>query len=105
MPFCSHCGTELKTESSFCSKCGIKLAPEARISKVTTWTSGFSIVVGILILLGGVAFSNYYNAILGIALFVIGFVSLKNTSKTVSQLIMVSSFILAVIAIINLFKL
>jgi uncharacterized membrane protein YvbJ len=105
MTFCLHCGTELKTESNFCNQCGTRIKPEVTITKSQSWGYKFSIVMGVIVTIIGIAFSNPYNILMGISILVVGFVSLKNKSKSVDQFLTIISFILAAIAIINLFKL
>ena len=60
--------------------------------------------MGVIVILGGTYLSNPLNIFGGITLVVIGFVSLKNKSKTVDQFLTIISLIIAGIFTINLLK-
>ena len=105
--FCSKCGTPLAEDSVFCSKCGTK-----KIESVQSYeelgfggVSKFVMIMGSVILIIGVASSNFLSIFFGISQFVIGFVLLKTKSKTIKQLMKYISFIVFAIAIINLVNL
>jgi len=106
--FCRLCGAGLPSHSNFCSKCGngVKPSPtlpkqEVQISKTQSWGYKFSIIMGIISILGGFGISNGFNVFVGIILVIIGFVSLKNKSKSIDQFLSLVSFILLAIVIIN----
>lgn len=72
--------------------------------KWQTFGDKFGIVGGIAVLLMGVVISNISSIILGMALFGVGFASLKSKSKTTKQLTTIISLVILIISIINLIK-
>lgn len=109
--FCHMCGNQLFGKSNFCSKCGneVKSQPtlpkqEIIITKSKSIASQFQISLGVIILLIGISIGDYQNTFFGVLLFVIGFVGLKNKSKTIDQLLTIVSLIIFVVAIITMLR-
>ena len=57
--FCSACGREIPPESKFCFYCGNKVAEP--VSTPRTFTSGFDMDVGDILVLGSLEMDGYYN--------------------------------------------
>ena len=108
MTYCSSCGKPLNEGNVFCPSCGTKkesltLPKETtRKKKFEAIADKFTIIMGIFVLLTGIVGSNLTNALMGMALFAIGFVSLKTNSKSVKQVITIISAIITFIAVFNL---
>ena len=107
MTYCSSCGKQINEAHIFCPSCGTKkesvtLPKDTKQKKFESIVNKFSIIMGIFVLLSGIIASNLTNTLMGIALFAIGFVSLKTNSKTVKQLITIISAIIAFVAVFNL---
>jgi len=113
MIYCTKCGAEIRESDIFCPKCGsekvndVQKTIEEKPSLTRSQIIGnkFSIIMGIVIILSSAYVSNPYNLLMGIALLVVGFVSLKTKSKSVNQFMTIISCIIFAIAIINLIKL
>lgn len=115
--YCYNCGKTLIKQSKYCSNCGNQISPNMQNttsqpqsnlvkSEVTPTrsqkiASKFSIVIGIIVLLGGIVLENYFYSLIGIVMFVTGFVGLKNKSKTIDQFLTVISFVLLLVIIIH----
>jgi len=120
LPYCPSCGKEILTDGDYCSSCGNKITilnskinqeksgalpkQEITITKSKSIASKFQISLGVVILLIGIGIEDYQNTFFGILLFIIGFVGLKNKSKTIDQLLTIVSLIIFVVAIISLLK-
>ncbi len=109
--FCHSCGNGLSRNFKFCSKCGNETQSqptlpkqEITITKSKSIASQFQISLGVIILLIGISIGDYQNTFFGVLLFVIGFVGLKNKSKTIDQLLTIVSLIIFVAAIITMLR-
>lgn len=107
--FCSQCGSSISIESNYCSKCGSRKLSftdlkNQKVIKKSRIMNKFQIILGVFMLLSGVVSDNWLNAILGSFIFIIGFVSLKNTSKAVQSFLAMTSGIIAIVIIVNMIK-
>ena len=108
LTFCSSCGKPLQESNVFCPSCGVRkesLTLPKDISKQNKFWNVWlkiQIVLGIIVLIGGIIFSNYYNVVMGVLLFAVGFISLKTISKTIQQLMGIISFIIFVVSLMTL---
>jgi len=121
LAFCSSCGENVSEEENYCTKCGHKITiksnetsvkkldqnntlpkDEVVITKAKSLASQFQIAMGVIILLLAISIENYQNTFLGLLLLIIGFVGLKNKSKTVDHVLTIISLIIFGIALISL---
>jgi uncharacterized membrane protein YvbJ len=119
--FCPKCGQEVIENAIFCVGCGLDIgnvkatseikksyqstAPkEVVLTKYQSVGNKVSIVSGAIVILLALVVANPYYVIIGIAMLVIGFVSLKNKSKTIDQFLSIVNLILFAIIIMNLLE-
>lgn len=104
--FCSQCGFLIPMESNYCSKCGSRKLPtdstNQKLIKKSKIGDKIQMILGVFMLLLGVASHNLLNILLGSVIFIIGFVSLKSTTKNVQQFLAIVSCIIAGVLIINI---
>ena len=114
LTFCPICGKEIIENASYCVSCGLDITnfknnnpelekslpketlpkQEVMMTKSKSWGNKITMIMGAIVILLATITSNPYNVLLGIVLVVIGFVSLKNKSKTVDQFLTIISLIL-----------